>query len=201
MRKFSICVLSWSWLTSDLFVAFNEAECMLARGALSKCWRWDDSFLLFVLGPGHLLWLLCSYKAEGFIWVPISHSCWEKQPGSGYFMYEKTYVIRMKFSFISGQDNLVITMAFAGDAGVIILFRLFLYWWAKNCEWLQASVVPNNKLTAFDVEDTETANKLPTDWSNFHGVTDVNSHLSELVFFLNWKLLSWCRLAMKTSLT
>lgn len=80
----------------------------------------------------------CSYKPEGFIWVPISHSCWEKQPGSGYFMYEKMYVIRMKFPFISGQDNLVIIMAFGGDAGVIILFRLFLFWWAKNCEWLQA---------------------------------------------------------------
>lgn len=34
---------------------------------------------------------------------------------------------KIKFSFVSGQDSLVMIMAFAEDAGVIILFRLFLF--------------------------------------------------------------------------
>lgn len=54
MRKCSICVPNWSWLTSDLFASFDEAACVLARRSsvkmLTGTW-FISSPLCFVPGP------------------------------------------------------------------------------------------------------------------------------------------------------
>lgn len=83
-KTYSICMPNWSWLISDLYTSFNEAAHRLAWSRLCQNVEFEMTpFLeLFFLLPAHLIWLLsCSYEAGAFMWIPISHSCRQKQPG------------------------------------------------------------------------------------------------------------------------